>query len=307
MNEADNGSEMFVPEVGALYEDLADWIEGWANSLGLCTTCHDPVIEEVYDCDWGGDLRRNCDQSVRMARTVLTAEGKVDHAEDLKRRIEELYTVADAYAQRLGAAEDHRRGRTRQIVAQYLEVFRDEDPYGGRLGRLCQGMQRIWTLRTDDQPPKTPEDFAEAIDAAEFEEDGTKRRAQAEVRRLARELVEHLRLLAAVERKRAQPRRVEDADQTKPAKRGKRGPARLPLSEAWRYLLVVQEWTGHRDRNRKLPTQDRYRKVQLAEKHGITPKELDAMLGWYAKHEEHGRFPQDPRTLSRDQLAKWFE
>lgn len=52
---------------------------------------------------------------------------------------------------------------------------------------------------------------------------------------------------------------------------------------------------------------DRYRKVQLAEKHGITPKQLDAMLGWYAKHKRQQRFPDDPRTLSRDELEQWFE
>lgn len=90
-------------------------------------------------------------------------------------------------------------------------------------------------------------------------------------------------------------------------KRGKRGPKRLSLKEAWRYVTVLQEWTGIQERNQKLAQRDRVRKVQVAEKHDITVRELDAMLGWYAKHRGQGLFPDDPRTLSKGELQKWFE
>ena len=92
-----------------------------------------------------------------------------------------------------------------------------------------------------------------------------------------------------------------------PSKRGKRGPDRMSIERAWHYLTIAQEWAGIQERNRELPMRDRYQKVQLAEKHGITKKELDAILGWYAKHRRENRFPDDPQTLSKGELRKWFE
>lgn len=89
--------------------------------------------------------------------------------------------------------------------------------------------------------------------------------------------------------------------------RGKRGPKRLSLKQAWRYLTVLQEWASIQERNQKLPQRDRVRKIQVAEKHEITVRELDAMLGWYAKHRGSGLFPDDPRTLSMGELQEWFE
>ena len=35
--------------------------------------------------------------------------------------------------------------------------------------------------------------------------------------------------------------------------------------------------------------------------------ESEEMLGWYAKHRGQGRFPKDPRTLSKGELMQWFE
>ena len=61
------------------------------------------------------------------------------------------------------------------------------------------------------------------------------------------------------------------------------------------------------ERNQKLSMRDRVRKIQLAVQHDITVRELDAMLGWYAKHRGQGRFPNDPRTLSKGELMQWFE
>lgn len=92
-----------------------------------------------------------------------------------------------------------------------------------------------------------------------------------------------------------------------PAKPAKRGPARLPLEQAWRYLTIVQEWEGIQEQNKKRPLRDRYQKVQLAEKHGIKVKDLDAMLSWYRKNRRAGLFPEDPRTMSKGELEESFE
>jgi hypothetical protein len=102
-----------------------------------------------------------------------------------------------------------------------------------------------------------------------------------------------------------QPEATKSKSENK--KRGKRGPKTMPLKQAWRYLTVLQEWAGIQEHNEKRRQRDRVRKVQVAEKHKITVQELDAMLGWYAKHKKSGKFPEDPRTLSRDELNQWFE
>jgi len=102
-------------------------------------------------------------------------------------------------------------------------------------------------------------------------------------------------------------RQTEEQKTFEDKKRGKRGPKRLSLKQAWRYLTVLQEWAGIQERNQKLLQRDRVRKIQVAEKHKITVQELDAMLGWYAKHRASGLFPNDPRTLSKGELGQWFE
>ena len=94
---------------------------------------------------------------------------------------------------------------------------------------------------------------------------------------------------------------------SRPGSKGKRGPDRLPLAEAWRYMTVVQEWATIQERNQKRRMEDRYRKVQLAEDHGITVKEVDRMLGWYARQVRELGFPKDPRMISKGELRQWFE
>lgn len=318
MSEADEKQTKFVPQMDAVFETLADEVEGWAAHLGVAVEYTDAAIGESGRHEWAAGLRKQVDWAVRTAGTLLAARGMANLAEDLGRRVEQLCAAAERYEQRLEALEDQRRVHVEGIVAQYRQAFGNEDPDAAQLMRLCRGIDRVWTLDVEDQAPDTPEAFAEAIDRAWFEEDGAKRRAQAEMQRHARELAEHLRLMAGAEAQVAaqespaaeNPAAQETgAAESKPEskKRGKRGPKRLSLEEAWRYLTVLQEWAGIQERNQKLPQRDRVRKVQVAENHGTTVQELDAMLGWYAKHRRQGLFPDDPRTLSKGELGQWFE
>ncbi|NOZ22235.1 MAG: hypothetical protein GXP25_14240, partial [Planctomycetes bacterium] len=188
-----------MPALGDVLKALAVEIANWAAGLGIELTYTNPVLDDQGSIEWAARLREASDWAMRTAVSLLTAQGKTDQIEDLKRRIEELCAAADAYEQRLDAMEDQRRVHVEGIVARYMQAFGDDDPDAARLWRLCQGIQRVWTLGFSDNAPETPEDFAEAIDRAWFEEDGAKRKAQAEMQRQARELAEHLRVLAGVE------------------------------------------------------------------------------------------------------------
>lgn len=199
MSQADDHARHFVPQLDAVLETLADEVEGWAAHLGVAVEYTDAAIGESGRHEWAAGLRKQIDWSVRTAGTLLAARGKAELAEELKRRVEELCAAAEGYEQRLEALEDQRRVHVEGIVARYRQAYGDEDPEAVRLMRLCQGIDRVWTLEVQDQAPEMPEEFAEAIDRAWFEEDGAKRRSQAEMKRLAGELVEHLRLLAGLE------------------------------------------------------------------------------------------------------------
>lgn len=300
--------ENSLPQLDAVLEALADEIVGWVDGLGIELTYTDPVLDEKGENEWATRLRKTTDWARRTAVSLLTARGMRDLIHDLNHRMDELLAAADAYEQRLAAMEDQRRVHVEGIVSRYRKIYGEEDPDAVRLWRLCRGMKRVWTLGFDASEMQAPAEFAEAIDRTWLEEDGAKRNAQVEMQGQARELAEHLRLLARAETQIAAARQPAHAEIAASEKgRGKRGPDRMPLKQAWEYLGVVQEWAAIRERNLDLPTRDRYRKVQLAEKHGITPKELDAMLGWYAKHRRENRFPDDPRTLSKGELEEWFE
>ncbi len=309
MSEADEKQKNFVPQLDAVLEALADEIDGWAQGLGIELTYTDPVLDEQGENEWAAArLRKATDWAMRTAVSLLTARGRTDLLADVQRRVDEVVAAADGYEQRLEAMEDQRRVHVEGFVARYRKMHGDEDPDAIRLMRLCQGIKRVWTFGFDANEMETPEDFAEAIDRAWLEDDGAKRKAQAEMQRRARELAEHLRLLSGTEAQRVAAQQAATA-KSKPEdeKRGKRGPKRLSLKQAWRYLTVLQEWAGIQERNQKLPQRDRVRKIQVAEKHEITVRELDAMLGWYAKHRGSGLFPDDPRTLSMGELQEWFE
>lgn len=199
MSDAERKPTKFVPQLDAVLEALADELEGWADGLGIELTYTEPVLEELGENEWAAGLRKQVNWAVRMAGTVLAARGKAELAGDLKRRVEELCAAAEGYEQRLEALEDQRRVHVEGIVARYRQAFGDEDPDAAQLMRLCRGIDRVWTLEIEDQAPETPEEFAEAIDRAWFEEDGAKRRAQAEMQSRAGKLVEHIRLLAGLE------------------------------------------------------------------------------------------------------------
>lgn len=196
--QSENPSD-FIPQLDAVLESLAAEIEGWAAHLGVTVEYADPVLGEGGRHEWAAGLRKQVEWAVRTAGTLLAARGKANLAEDLKRRAEELCAAAEGYEQRLEALEDQRRVHVEGIVARYRQGFGDEDPEALRLMGLCQGCDRVWTLEIEDQTPETPEQFAEAIDRAWFEEDGVKRRAQAEMQRRAGDLAEHVRLLAGLE------------------------------------------------------------------------------------------------------------
>ncbi len=313
MGEADKKQTKFVPQLDAVLEALADEVEGWAEGLGIELTYTDPVLDEQGENEWAGQLRQSTDWSRRTAVSLLTVQGKTHLVEDLERRVEALYSAADAFETRLEALADQRRVHVEGIVARYRKLHGDEDPELAGLWRLCRGNGNKYVYGLDEN---SPESLAQDIDMAWFEEEGGKLKARAETQRQARELAEHLRLLAGAEAQAAQQAAAAERPaaqeisvaEIKPEdkKRGKRGPKRLSLKQAWRYLTVLQEWAGIQERNQTLPQRDRVRKIQVAEKQGITVRELDAMLGWYAKH-RGTIFPDDPRTLSKGELQQWFE
>jgi len=210
----DSDHQHQTPSLDAVYADLADSIESWASTLGTETTYTDPVLEESGSKEWAASLRKCCDWALRTAGSLLAVRGHVNQADDLKRRMVELFDAAEGYEQRLDAMEDQCRVRIERITSQYRRAIGDDDPDAIRLGRLCQGTGRVWTLTLDDRPPETPEQFAEAIDRALLEEEGAKGRAKAEMQRQAGDVVEHLRLLVGIESdsNRHQPSQAADDD-----------------------------------------------------------------------------------------------
>lgn len=215
MAESDHQHQ--TPTLDAVYADLADSIESWANTLGTETTYTDPVLEESGSHAWAASLRQSCDWALRTAGSLLSARGQSSHAVDLTRRAKALCDAAEGYEQRLDAMVDQCRVRIEGITAQYRQTFGDDDPHAIRLDRLCEGTQRVWTLTLDDHPPETPEQFAEAIDRALFEEEGAKERAKAEMQRRASEVVDHLRLLMGIESGSTRPQPSQAANDDAPA------------------------------------------------------------------------------------------
>ncbi|MBI1367089.1 MAG: hypothetical protein GC162_00395 [Planctomycetes bacterium] len=89
-------------------------------------------------------------------------------------------------------------------------------------------------------------------------------------------------------------------------KRGTRGPQRMNPNHAWRYLSMVQAWTEVQRQNKGKPQRQRESKQSFARKQGISVRDLDAMLAWYRKYQKQDCFPDDPQTLTRDQLDELF-
>ena len=111
------------------------------------------------------------------------------------------------------------------------------------------------------------------------------------------------KLAAAVERTAGT---AESASNKKDQTKGKRGPNSMPLENAWKYLSIVGEWAQIQEENQKLPQKKRRRKFELAYKHDLSVKELDAMLSWYGKHRRAGKFPKDPRKTPPSEPGRLF-
>jgi hypothetical protein len=75
---------------------------------------------------------------------------------------------------------------------------------------------------------------------------------------------------------------------------------------AWRYLSTVQAGAEVQRQNRGKPQRQRESKQSFTRKQGISVRDLDAMLAWYRKYQKQGCFPDDPQTLTRDQLDELF-
>jgi len=197
MSGSGGNSGRFVPDFSAVFQELSESLRGWAKALGIEADYYDGRIEEGGSNAWGDQLQKATEGAMKTAVSLLTARGQVDVTADLQRRFEGLYERGQAYQQRLEALEDQRRVHVEGLAAQYRRKF-DDDPGETRLWALCKGPQRAWTLRVGGENPlETPEQFAEAIDKAFWEEEGGKLRAQAETKRAALDLAEHVELLAA--------------------------------------------------------------------------------------------------------------
>lgn len=109
----------------------------------------------------------------------------------------EFYALGQGYQERLEALEDQRQVHVEALAGQYRQKFADDPVAEARLGARCQGPQRVWTLWTEGNPLETTEHFAEAVDKAFWEEQGGKLKARDQLRRAAKNLAEHLDVLAA--------------------------------------------------------------------------------------------------------------
>lgn len=87
---------------------------------------------------------------------------------------------------------------------------------------------------------------------------------------------------------------------------GKRGPDRMSLEDAWRYLTSIQAWEDVKEHNKGRSRENRIQKSQFSNKNHLTPGELDAMLAWYRKYRNKGLLPEDPRTITKNELEELF-
>ncbi|MBN2584948.1 MAG: hypothetical protein JXL80_17930 [Planctomycetes bacterium] len=181
-----------------LYGNLLGLIRQWADSLGLEAEYYDQRHEEGGSNDWGGVLRRSTEDTLKTTLSLLAAAGRIDLAKDLGQRFEELFALGQGYQERLEALDDQRQVHVDGLVAQYRQQFGEDPAAEAELWARCRGIQRTWTLWADGNPLETVEQFAEAIDKAFWEEQGGKLKARAQVQRVAKDLAEHLDVLASV-------------------------------------------------------------------------------------------------------------
>lgn len=104
----------------------------------------------------------------------------------------------------------------------------------------------------------------------------------------------------------AQPAAAEAKGSDK-EKRAKPGPDRMSAKDAWRRVTIVQAWAAVQKDNRSKRESDRRSRRSFATEHGITPKELDAILSWYGNYRRQKTFPKDPLSLSKGEVMELFE
>ena len=228
-----SGAGRIVPDVAAFLEQLAEELTCWADQLGVEAQYYDSRIEEGGSNDWGRSLRDSTERGLlNPVLSALVARGRGDLAGDLRSRFEALFVDAHGYQDRLEALEDQRRVHVEGLTARYRQAFPD-DEHGARLCGLCRGFERAFTLWGEHgNPLDTPEQYAEAIDQAMRDELWGKQKARSEIQRRARDLAEHMKIVAAglaTETASA----AQDAD--KPKKRG-RWPETRTQPEVARYL-----------------------------------------------------------------------
>jgi len=227
------GAEHAVPDVAVLLEQLAEELAGWADHLGIEAHYYDSRIEEGGSNDWGRALRDSIERKLlNPVVSALVARGRANLASDLQSRFDTLFTDAQSYQDRLEALEDQRRVHVEGLTARYRQAF-PEDEHATRLWALCRGPERTFTLWGEDgNPLDTPKQYAQAIDQAMRDEKWGKQKARSEIQRRARDVVEHLKIIAASVAAET-PSPAKDANKTK--KRG-RWPETRTQPEVARYL-----------------------------------------------------------------------
>ena len=222
-----------VPDVAAFLEQLVEELAGWADHVGIEAQYYDLRTEEGGINDWGRALRDSIERKlVNPVVSALIARGRTDLVSDLRARFDALFGDAQGYQDRLEALEDQHRVHVESLTARYRQAF-PEDEHATRLWAPCRGPERTFTLWDEDgNPLDTPEQFAEAIDEAMRDELWGKQKARSDIQRRARDLAEHLKIIAAgVAAETPSPAKAS----SKPKKRG-RWPVTRTQPEVARYL-----------------------------------------------------------------------
>jgi hypothetical protein len=86
----------------------------------------------------------------------------------------------------------------------------------------------------------------------------------------------------------------------------RRGPARLPLKDAQRYVRILRKWAKVQEENEGKTNAQRTTKEEFAGANGTTEPIVRRMQSWYRNQRNAHGFPRDPRNLTDEELAKHF-
>ena len=89
-------------------------------------------------------------------------------------------------------------------------------------------------------------------------------------------------------------------------KKGSRGPERLGLQEAKERLEILKKWATQQKLNDEVLPEDRVSLAGFAERHGMTWDEIRRVQAWYRGGVKKTWWPDDPRTVSQEDLEKLF-